>query len=101
MDFLSRRIIQTGYKLLFCLSITTQQEQYHNRSDCLAKVFKMINEMGQFSDSVDVLASDTVCPRHGSGSTAEHSNLAHLEYNIATHTYYNRLNSGDKCKKDR
>ena len=35
--------------------------------------------MGQFSDSVDVLASDAVCPRHGSGSTAEHSNLAHLQ----------------------
>ena len=101
MIFLSRKNILTGYKLLFCLSITTQQEQYHNRSDCLAKVFKMINEMGQFSDSVDVLASDAVCPRHGSGSTAEHSNLAHLEYNIATHTCYNRLNSGDKCKKDR
>ena len=60
----------------------------------------MINKMGQFSDSVDILASDAVCPRDGSGATAEHPDLAHLEQNIATHTY-SRWNSSDKCKKDR
>ena len=56
--------------------------------------------MGQFSDSVDILASDAVCPRDGSGAAAEHPDLAHLQQNIATHTY-SRWNSSDKCKKDR
>ena len=46
------------------------------------KIFKMINKMWQFSDSVDSFTSDAVGPSHCTGATAEYADFTHLQINF-------------------